>query len=122
MSERNDKTLQAPDEGAQQAPTTKGTTGFGRAENRLAPGNEDSGERAREALARIENRPSRDRAPKVNDADSLTQSGKRDEGDEAERKANEKIDAALDEKAREAGGDAAEESSRIEWSLTPHNI
>lgn len=122
MSERNDRTLQAPDEGAQQAPTTQSTTGFDRAENLLAAGNEDSGERAREALARIENRPTRDRAPRVNDADSLTQSGERDEGNEAEREANEKIDAALDEKAREAGGDAAEDSAHIEYSLTPHNI
>ena len=89
MSERNDKTIQAPDEGAHQAPTTESTTGFGRADNLLAAGNEDSGERAREALARIETRPTKDRAPRVNDADSLTQSGKRDEGDEAEREANE---------------------------------
>ena len=122
MSERNDKTLQAPHEGAQQAPTTESRTGFGRAENRLAAGNEDSDERAGEALARIENRPTRDRAPKINAADSLTQSGERDEGDEAEREANEEIDAALDEKAREAGGDAAEDSAHIEWSMTPHNL
>ena len=122
MSERNLKPLQSPDEGAQQASAAGNGDAFQRAESLLAAGNEDRGERAREALAGIENRPAKDRAPPTNDADALTQSAERDHSDDTEHAANDKVDDALDEKAREEGVEAADDSSRIEWGLTPHNI
>ena len=46
MSERNDKPLEAPNEGAQQAAPSSNRAGFDRAENRLAAGNQDSDARA----------------------------------------------------------------------------
>ena len=70
MSERNDKPLEAPNEGAQQAAPSSNRAGFDRAENRLAAGTQDSDARAREALAGIENRPAPDRASKRDVADA----------------------------------------------------
>ena len=125
MSERNDKPLEAPNEGAQQAAPSSNRAGFDRAENRLAAGNQDSDARAREALAGIENRPAPDRASKRDVADAITRHGtdaENAEGSEADRAASKKLDETLDEKSRERGVDAAEESSQTEWGLTPHNI
>jgi hypothetical protein len=125
MSERNKEPLQAPTEGAQQAAPSNNRAGFDRAENRMAAGNQDSDARAREAVAGIENRPSADRASKRDVADAMTRhatDAEKAEGSEADRAASKKLDDALDEKARERGVNAAEESSQTEWGLTPHNI
>jgi hypothetical protein len=118
MSERKTKPLQAPESGPQQASSAKRADAFQRAENLLAAGNENKDERSREALAGIENRPARDRAHKLTPPDALTQTADRNAEDEAD----EKVDKALNEQAREAGVEAAEDSSRSEWGLTPHNI
>ena len=125
MSERNVKPLQAPNQGAQQAAPSSNRAGFDRAENRLAAGNQDSDARAREALAGIENRPATDRASERDVRDATTRhatDAENAEGSEADRAASKKLNDTLDEKARERGVDAAEESSQTEWSLTPHNI
>lgn len=123
MSERNEKPLQAPQEGAQQASPPARGDAFQRAENLLAAGNEDAGARGREAVAGIENRPARDEASRRTAAEASTQGATQDrEASQAERAANEKVADDLGEKAREEGVEAAEQSSQIEWGLTPHNI
>jgi phage repressor protein C with HTH and peptisase S24 domain len=122
MSERNEKPLQAPEEGAQQASPPARGDAFQRAENRIAAGNEDAGARGREAVAGIENRPARDESPKRTATEASTQGATQDrEASQAEQKANEKVTDDLAEKAREEGVEAAGQSSQIEWGLTPHN-
>jgi hypothetical protein len=122
MSERNEKPLQAPEEGAQQASPPARGDAFQRAENRIAAGTEDAGARGREVVAGIENRPTRDEARRRTATEASTQGATADpEANKAEQAANEKLAGDLAEKAREEGVEAADVSSQIEWGLTPHN-
>jgi hypothetical protein len=126
MSQPNDKPTPSPDVGAQQSSPLNNGESFGRAENLLAVGNEDSDQRARQAFVAIEEREAAGRpANLTNDSDALTRriTGDQHNGDDdMDPAAADEVDDALDEKALEEGVAAANDTSRIVLDLTPHNL
>jgi hypothetical protein len=127
MLERKGEPQASPEEGTQQSSLPNNGEASRRAENLLAVENEDSLERSRKALVAIEDRGTADRqSTPISDLDGLTQhptvDQRDDEEDDVALAANNEVDDSLDEKAREDGVAVANDTSRIVWDLTPHNL
>jgi hypothetical protein len=127
MSEPKEDPQASPEEGAQQSSAQNNGEAIRRAETLLAVGNDNSHERARQAFVAIEGRGAADRqSTPVTDLDGLSQQPtgdpRDDDEDDVALAANNEVDDSLDEKAREDGVAVANDTSRVVWDLTPHNL
>jgi hypothetical protein len=103
------------DEPRESAPAAGGAA-LGRAEDQLAAGNQDSSERAHEALTALEGGSGAQVSGHPDGSDAIT---RRRTGDEH---GDDELDQALDDKALEDGVATATETAQIVHALTPHNL
>jgi hypothetical protein len=126
MSELTEKPQPSPEAGAQQSSPPNSGEAFRGAENLRALQSEDGDERGRQAFVAIEDRGVADPPSNLtgdSDAPGRRITGDQSDGDdEVEPATDAEVEDALDEKTREDGIAAANDTSQIVWDLTPHNL